>query len=111
MSAVVKQKPKFTVFDFTVKRAVLQAGGHPDTSPLPQLEAGTLQLPRALQQADKMLYNKFFIKHFFPKETKAAAEHNVWLLIIYFSFLIPVTTWPCFHFCFTSEIDTLTTKL
>lgn len=79
------------------------AGRWPPRLPrLTQLEAGTLQLPGALQQPDKMLCNKFFIKHFFPKETKAAAEHNVWLLIIYFSFLIPVTTWSCFHFCFTS---------
>lgn len=75
--------------------------------PSPQLEVGTLQLPRALQQPGKMLYNKFLVKHFSPRETKAAAEHNVWLLFIYFSFRIPVTSWPCFQFCFTSEIELL----
>jgi len=75
--------------------------------PSSQLEVGTLQLPRALQQPSKMLYNKFLVKYFSPRETKAAAEHNAWPLFIYFYFRIPVTRWPRFQFCFTSEIELL----
>lgn len=100
MSAVVKQS--FVSKEQSCRQVAIQT-----TCPLPQLEAGILQLPRTLQQPDKMLYNKFLVKHFFPKETRAAAEHNVWLLFIYFSFLIPVTSWSCFLFCFTSETEIL----
>lgn len=109
---VCNGKIQFRVFGFTVKRAVPQAGAIQTMCLSPQLEFGTFQLLRALRQPGKILLNRFLAKPFFfffsfPRETKAAAQHNAWLLYIYFSFWIPVTSWLCFRFCFTSEIAVL----
>lgn len=48
----------------------------------PQLEVGTLQLPRDLRQPGKMLY-KFLVKHFSPRETKVSAEYNAAFIYMY----------------------------
>lgn len=76
--------------------------------PFPQLEAGSLQLPRTLQQPDKMLYNMFLVKHFFPKETRKQCMASIYL----FFFSNTCHQLAMFSFLFyVRDGDILTTKL
>lgn len=106
MSAVVKQSLESLASQLKAKshkQVAIQ------TCLSSQLEVGILQLPRALRQPGKMLLNKILAKlffFFFFKRNQSCCSTRCTTLI-YFSFWIPVTSWPCFQFCFTSEIEVL----